>query len=157
VYLGQNWPFGVNVIVQQDGRKDVQSYSGWAGPSGEFHVLGGEVIGIPKGSPNKAAALVFAQYLMSKPTQELLTRELAWPAVRSDAYGTVAEWQRPYFESVKQSMEHAKARPNVVYWGDVQRIMGDAWTEVVAGGAAVKPALDKYQAQLEAAKQKAGV
>ena len=156
VYLGQNWPFGVNVIVQQDDRKDIHSYSGWAGPAGEFHVLGGEVIGIPEGSPHKEAALVFAQYLMSKETQELLTREIAWPAMRSDAYGTVAGWQQPYFQSVQQSMEHAKARPNVVYWGDVQQIMGDAWTEIVAGGAAVKPALDKYQARLQAAKNKAG-
>lgn len=156
VYLGQNWPFGINVIVQQDNRQDVHAYSGWAGSAGEFHVLGGEVIGIPKGSPNKDAALVFAQYMMSKETQELLTREIAWPAMRSDSYSTVAGWQQPYFQSVQQSMEHSKARPNVVYWGDVQRIMGDAWTEIVAGGGAVKPALDKYQGQLDQAKKQAG-
>lgn len=156
VYLAQNWPFGVNVIVEQNGRKDIHTYSGWAGPAGEFHVLGGEVIGIPKGSPNKDAALVFAQYLMSKETQELLTKELAWPSIRSDAYGQVEDWQKPYFESVQASMAKSKARPNEVYWGEVQRIMGDAWNEIVSGGGDVKSGLDKYQGQLEQAKKAAG-
>lgn len=156
IYIGQNWPFGVNVIVQQDNRKDIHAYSGWSGPKGEVHVLGGDVLGIPKGSKNKEAALVFAQYLMSKETQETLTRELAWPAARSDAYSTVADWQKPYFQAVEASMQKSKARPNVTYWGDVQRIMGDAWTEIVAGGANVKSSLDKYQKQVDQAKQKAG-
>lgn len=156
VYLGQNWPFGVNVIVQDNKREDVLAYSGWAGPAGEVHVLGGEVLGIPKGSPNREPALVFAQYLMSNQTQSLLTKELAWPSVRTDAYGSVESWQQPYFEAVKASMEKARARPNVVYWTEVQRIMGDAWNEVVQGSGNIKQGLDKYQAQLEQAKQKAG-
>lgn len=48
VYLGSNWPFGINVIVaRMDGRT---SRRHWAGPSKESHVLGGEVLGIPVGA-----------------------------------------------------------------------------------------------------------
>jgi trehalose transport system substrate-binding protein len=156
VYLGSNWPFGINVIVEDGGRDDIHAYSGWAGPAGEFHVLGGEVSAIPNGSPNREAALIFAEYLMSRETQELLTRELAWPSVRGDAYDAVEGWQQPYFEAVLDAMENTEARPNVVYWGEVQRIMADAWSEIVAGGADAQEALDRYQEQLEQARDAAG-
>jgi trehalose transport system substrate-binding protein len=149
IYLGQNWPFGINVIVEEAGRDDVLAYSGWAGPAGEYHVLGGEVLGIPNGSPNRDAAMVFAEYLMSQETQETLTRELAWPSVREDAYGAVEDWQQPYFEAVQESMLNTKARPNVVYWGEVQRIMADAWNEIIQQGEPVQETLDRYQEQIE--------
>jgi trehalose transport system substrate-binding protein len=155
VYLGSNWPFGINVIVEDGGREDILAYSGWAGPAGEFRVLGGEVSAVPNGSPNRDAALLFAEYLMSRETQELLTRELAWPSVRGDAYGAVEGWQQPYFEAVLEAMENAQARPNVVYWGEVQRIMADAWAEIVAGGADAQEALDRYQEQLDQAREAA--
>jgi trehalose transport system substrate-binding protein len=149
VYLGRNWPFGINVIVEEAGRDDVHAYGGWGGPAGIYNVLGGEVLGIPKGSPNRDAAMVFAEYLMSRETQELLTRELAWPSVREDAYGAVEEWQQPYFEAVQDAMENTKSRPNVTYWGEVQRIMADAWNEIVQRGAPVQETLDRYQQQIE--------
>jgi trehalose transport system substrate-binding protein len=112
-------------------------------------VLGGEVSGIPNGSPNRDAAMVFARYLMSRETQETLTRELAWPAVREDAYGVVEDWQQPYFESIRESMTHAQARPNVVYWGAVQGIMADAWQRIVENGEDVEESLNDAQEQLE--------
>lgn len=149
VYLGRNWPFGVNVIVEEAGRDDIHSYSNWAGPAGPVAVLGGEVSAIPNGSPNRDAAMVFARYLMSRETQETLTRELAWPAVREDAYGVVEEWQQPYFESIRQAMENAQARPNVVYWGAVQGIMADAWQRIVENGEDVEEVLNEAQEQLE--------
>ena len=149
IYLGRNWPFGVNVIVEEAGRDDIHSYSNWAGPAGPVSVLGGEVSAIPNGSPNRDAAMVFARYLMSKETQETLTRELAWPAVREDAYGVVEEWQQPYFESIRQSMENAQARPNVVYWGAVQGIMADAWARIVENGEDVETVLNEAQEQID--------
>ena len=53
VYLGQNWPFGMNVIVRDGGKKEVLAYNGWQSPVKESHVLGGEVIGIPRGHRTK--------------------------------------------------------------------------------------------------------
>ncbi|MCF6092787.1 extracellular solute-binding protein [Microaerobacter geothermalis] len=156
VYLGQNWPFGINVIVKDGGKKEIKAYSGWAGPVKESHALGGEVIGIPKGSPNKEAAIEFAKFLMSKDIQEILVSKLAWPAVRSDAYGKVEEWQKPYFDAVKNALEKAEPRGNVSYWDDVQKAILDAFRDVVINGAEVKPTLDKYANQIAEAKTKAG-
>jgi len=154
VYLGQNWPFGVNVIVKDGGKEEIKAYHGWEGPVKESHVLGGEVIGIPKGSPNADLAMEFAAYLMSKEVQEIFVSELGWPASRSDAYGTVADWQKPYFEAVDQALATAEARPNVTYWADVEKATNDAFREIVMEGKPVKPTLDKYHDVLEVAKNK---
>lgn len=149
IYLGRNWPFGVNVIVEEAGRDDIHAYANWAGPSGPIAVLGGEVSAIPNGSPNRDAALLFARYLMSREVQETLTRELAWPAVREDAYGVVEEWQQPYFDAIREAMENTMARPNVTYWGAVQGIMADAWASIVENGEDVETVLNAAQEQID--------
>jgi trehalose transport system substrate-binding protein len=151
-YLGQNWPFGADVIVKQYRKQGVGAYSGWAGPSGEFHVLGGEVIGIPKGTPRREMALQFARFLMSRPVQEALVQRLAWPPMRDDAFGAVAEWQQPYFAAVQAALAQTRARPNVVYWGEVERILSDAFRDVVTNRQPVQPTLARYQAQIEQAR-----
>ncbi|MGH2561022.1 MAG: ABC transporter substrate-binding protein, partial [Thermomicrobiales bacterium] len=100
VVLAQNWPFGVNVIVQEGGKEEVLTYAGWEGPAGNALVLGGDVFGIVKGSPNRDVALDFAKFFMSKEVQETLTTRLGWPAIREDAFGSVEEWQQPYFDTI---------------------------------------------------------
>ncbi len=152
LYLGQNWPFGVDVIVRQYRKTGVGTYSGWQGPAGEVHVLGGEVIGIPRGAPHRELALRFAQFLMSRPVQEALLQRLAWPPMRDDAYGAVEEWQRPYFAAVQAALRQARARPNVVYWGDVERVLGDAFRDVVANKQPAGPTLARYQQEIDQAR-----
>ncbi|GAX89510.1 sugar ABC transporter substrate-binding protein [Effusibacillus lacus] len=144
VYLGQNWPFGVNKIVKEGGKKEIKAYSGWRGPVKESHTLGGEVIGIPKGSPNKDLALKFAEYLMSKDVQETLVSKLGWPSVRTDAYGKVEDWQKPYFEAVNSALQYASPRGNVPYWPTVNQAILDAFKDIVVGGKPVKETLDIY-------------
>ncbi len=151
-YLGQNWPFGADVIVKQYRKPDVGAYSGWAGPAGEVHVLGGEVIGIPKGTPHRDLALQFARFLMSRPVQEALVQRLAWPPMRDDAFGAVADWQQPFFAAVQAALRQARARPNVVYWGEVERILSDAFRDIVTNKQPVQPSLARYQAQIEQAR-----
>lgn len=150
VVLAQNWPFGVNVIVDEGGKKEVKTYSGWAGPAGEFHVLGGDVFGVVKGTPNRDMALDFTKYFMSKEVQEQLTAQLGWPAVREDAFGAVQEWQQPYFASIQEALTHVKPRPNVTYWGEVENILTSAFNDIVTNGAEVQPTLDRYQGEIDA-------
>lgn len=144
VYLGRNWTFGINEIVVKGGKKEVLAYHGWRGPVKESHVLGGEVIGIPKGAPNKALAIEFAKYLMSKEVQEKLVSYNGWAAVRSDAYGTVEEWQKPYFEAMNEALKYAEARPNLLYWDVVDKALGEAYRECVIEQQPVKPTLEKW-------------
>ena len=151
VAIGQNWPFGINVIVGEGGKKDVKAYAGWSGPAGNVMVLGGTVFGITKGTENRDMAIDWAKYFMSKDVQETLTAKLGWPAVRTDAFGTVEEWQKPYFDVVSQVLEVAKPRPNLTYWGQVETILGDAFNDIVTNGKDVQSTLDEYQSKIDEA------
>ena len=62
-------------------------------------MIGGDVIAITKRSPNQELALKFAEYLMSREIQTRLVTELGWPPIRSDALGSVPEWQQGFFEA----------------------------------------------------------
>jgi trehalose transport system substrate-binding protein len=149
VYLARNWPFGVHLLVQQAGKTQIKAYAGWWGPVGEAHVLGGEMIGIPKGAPHRELALEFMRYLMSKSIQESLVSALGWPSFRSDAYGTIESWQTPYFAAVQEALRLAHPKPHVPNWAEVSRALSGAFREIVYKGQPVQAALDRYHRQLQ--------
>ena len=138
VYLARNRPFGVHLLVQQAGKTQIKAYAGWRGPVRQAHVLGGEVLGIPKSAPHRDLALALMRYLMSKPVQESLVSALGWPSCRSDAYGTIEPWQTPYFAAAQQALGHAHPRPHVPKWSEVDRVLNGAFREVVYEGKRVR-------------------
>lgn len=152
VYYAPNWPFGVNIIVKDGGKEEIKTNSGYAGPNGRVKTLGGEVLGIPVGSPNKDLAIKFMEYLMSKDVQTELVTRLGWASFRNDVYGEVEDWQKPYFESVQEAMEVAEPLPNVPYWSEVNQALNEALSEVVLDGKDVVETLQKYAEVVEKAK-----
>jgi trehalose transport system substrate-binding protein len=148
VVLAQNWPFGVNVIVQDGGKEEVLAYSGWEGPSGNALVLGGDVFGIAKGTQNYDMAIDVAKFWMQRSVQEQFTARIGWASMRDDSLGTVEDWQQPYFEIVAEALAVTQPRPNVVYWTDVENILSDAFNDIVSNGADVQETLDRYQEQI---------
>ena len=153
-YLMQNWPFGVRIIVEDYKKEGIATYHGFSGPEREAHVVGGEVLGIPKGAPQKELAMKFIEYLQSREVQEKLVSELGWPSMRSDAYGTVPQWMQPHFQSVNEALEYGVFRKNVYYWNDYVKYVNEAFLEIVVRGAAIKKTLDYYHQQIELAKQR---
>ena len=81
---------------------------------------------------------------------------MGWPSMRSDAYEKIAEWQRPYFDAVLKAMENAEARPNVLYWEDVDKAINDAFQEIVMEKKPAKPTLDKYAEVIRRAMEASG-
>ncbi|MFD0870795.1 Probable ABC transporter-binding protein DR_1438 precursor [Chlamydia abortus] len=152
VYYAPNWPFGVNIIVKDGGKTEIKANAGFSGPEGAVKTLGGEVMGIPVGSSNKELALEFMEYLMSKEVQEQLITKLGWPSFRSDVYGEVEDWQKPYFEAVQEGLKVAKPLPNVPYWADVNKAINESLSEVVIDKKDVKETLDKYAEIIQKAK-----
>jgi len=153
-YLMQNWPFGVRIIIKDYEKENISTYHGFSGPKREAHVVGGEVLGIPKGAPNKKMALKFIRYLQSKEVQEKLVSELGWPSVRSDAYGNVPNWMQPHFESVNQALKYGVFRHNVPYWDDWVKYINEAFMSIVMRGAPVSKTLNYYHQQLELSKKR---
>jgi trehalose transport system substrate-binding protein len=154
VYLARNWPFGIHLLVQEAGKTQIKVYHGWRGPVREAHVLGGEVIGIPRGASQRELALEFMRYLMSKPVQEMLVSSLGWPSFRSDAYGGGQAWQAPYFAAIQEALTQAQPRPQVDYWAQLDRAVTGAFREIVYEGQPVQDTLDRYHRELQQARQR---
>lgn len=150
VVLAQNWPFGVNVIVQEGEKEEVLAYAGWEGPAGNALVLGGDVFGIAAGTQNYDMAIDVAKFWMQRSVQEEFTARIGWASMRDDALGTVEDWQQPYFEVVAEALAVTQPRPNVVYWTNVENILSDAFNDIVSNGADVAETLDRYQEEINA-------
>jgi trehalose transport system substrate-binding protein len=133
-------------------------YEGWRGPSRAAHVIGGDVLGIPRGvSPEqRRAAVELAQFLMSKEAQETLAERNAWPSIRSDSYGTVPAEQRETFDAVQKALQDGWYRPNVVYWSDVSEQMNAAVRRILEGGENVTTVLNELHARIETAARQKG-
>lgn len=152
VYYAPNWPFGVNIIVKEGGKEEIKANSGYSGPDGAVKTLGGEVVGIPVGSPNKELAVSFMEYLMSKEVQETMLTKLGWLSFRSDVYGLVEDWKKPYFDAAQEGLKVAVPLSNVPYWADVNKAINESLSEIVIDKKDVKTTLDKYAEIIQKAK-----
>ncbi|MBU1124658.1 MAG: extracellular solute-binding protein, partial [Candidatus Omnitrophica bacterium] len=144
-FVAQNWPFGITILIQDYKLPFISTHHGWKGPAGEFHVIGGDVFGIPKNSRNKELALAFIRFMQSKEIQEILVSKLGWPSIRSDAYAKVEEWQRPHYESVVEALRHGVFRENVPWWPVYAKYVTEAFREIVIESNPVEPTLRKYK------------
>ncbi len=148
-YLGQNWPFGVSVLVEQFGLDFIDTYAGWEGPAGRAHVIGGDVLGIPRNTERLDDALRLIAFLQSQEIQEILVSELGWPSIREDAYGQVAAWQQPHFDAVQDALSHGVFRKNVAWWPAYQQVVVQAYQDIVRRGEDVETTLVRLKQTLE--------
>ena len=157
-WMAQNWPFTSATFADQGILGEFTVYAGWSGPVQPAHVIGGEVLGIPKGVSGKErdAAVALAQYLMSQEAQEVLVAENAWPSVREDALGQVPQEQAETFNAIQEALKNGWYRPNVAYWSDVDEAINTAVQQVIVDGAPVQSTLDDLHDQIEQAAKAVG-
>ncbi len=153
-YLMQNWPFGYRLLIKDYGKTNIAVYGGFSGPVRRAHVIGGEVLGLPVGSPNRTLALAFVRYMQTKVVQEKLATHLGWPSIRSDAYGQVPDWMEPQFEAVGEALQYGILRENVPYWTEFNKLFSEAFVRIVIKSAPAKPTLDEYHEKMESIKEK---
>jgi trehalose transport system substrate-binding protein len=156
-WLAPNWPFTSGVLARQALLERFEVYEGWRGPARAAHVVGGDVLGIPRGitGARRERAVRLASFLMSRDAQERLVAGNAWPAIRADAYGQVPVAQRETFEAVRRALADGWHRPGVPYWPDVSDAMNEAVRRILQGGEPVRPVLDRlHGAVAEAARRK---
>jgi trehalose transport system substrate-binding protein len=149
VYLVMNWTFAIKVVVEDAGKTQIKAYSGWRGPKGEFHVLGGDVLAIPKGAPHPDEAAKLLELLLSKEVQQMLFDRLRWLPVRSDAYKEVSPELSPYFDAVLEAVSHAVTRPGDPPWGMVECVLDRAFVGLVREKEPIET-IEDYCASLEA-------
>jgi trehalose transport system substrate-binding protein len=149
LFLARNWPVGMQVIVKQNEKTNIKAYATWAGPAGRATMIGGDVIAITKRSPNQDLALKFAGYLMSREIQTLLVTELGWPPIRSDALGSVPEWQQGFFKAIMEALRYGHYRPAILGWSAVDKYVNLAFKDIVMDGRDVQATLDTYARELQ--------
>jgi trehalose transport system substrate-binding protein len=149
LFLARNWPVGIQVIVQQNQKTNIQAYATWAGPAGRATMIGGDVIAITKRSPNQELALKFAGYFMSREVQTLLVTELGWPPIRSDALGSMPEWQQGFFKAIMEALRYGHYRPAIMGWSAVDKYVNLAFKDIVMDGRDVQATLDTYARDLQ--------
>jgi trehalose transport system substrate-binding protein len=149
LFLARNWPVGMQVIVQQNRKTNVQAYATWAGPAGRATMIGGDVIAIPKRAPHQELALTFAAYWMSREVQTRLVTALGWPPIRSDALGNVPAWQQGFFEAVMDALRDGHYRPAIMGWSAVDKYVNLAFQDIVMDGRDVRATLDSYARELQ--------
>ena len=149
LFLARNWPVGMQVIVKQNQKTNIKAYATWAGPAGRATMIGGDVIAITKRSPNQDLALKFAGYLMSREIQTLLVTELGWPPIRSDALGSVPEWQQGFFKAIMEALRYGHYRPAILGWSAVDKYVNLAFKDIVMDGRDVQATLNTYARDLQ--------
>ncbi len=154
-WLAQNWSFTSAQLDRMGVLERFTVYPGWEGPGGAGHVIGGDVLAIPRGvrGPQREAAVELARFLMSEESQEFLARANAWPSISAGVYHRVDSEQRETFAAIQDALEHGWAGRSVAYWCHVRQRMNEAVERVLVRHEPVRPVLDELHGAVEAARQ----
>jgi trehalose transport system substrate-binding protein len=158
-WLAPNWPFTSKVLAEQDLLERFHVYAGWRGPARAARVVGGDVLGVPRGvtGPWRDAALALARFLMSREAQRILVAQNAWPSIRGDVYADVPAVLRETFGAIQAALRDGVVRPNVAHWPEVTEAMNEAVRRVVVRGEPARAVLDTLHAKVAAAARRKGV
>ena len=132
------------MVVENAGKKEIKSYPGWQGPEREFHVLGGDLLAVPKGAPRAEKAVELIKLLLSKEVQRALVTHLRWPPVRLDAYGEMPSEIAPYFASINEALARAEPRPPDPQWVLIEKCLDAAFQRLVVSGDSLE-SLDEHR------------
>ena len=148
--MAQNWSVTSAELAEQGALDRFVVYPGWSGPARAAHVVGGDVLGIPKGvtGTRKEAALALARFLMSKEAQEYLAQKNAWPSIRDDAYALVPTEQQRTFAAIQAALKDGWFRPSVAYWPEVTDAMNEAVDRILLRYQPVDDVLDQLHAKV---------
>ena len=140
-------------LVQEYGKTAIRTYSGWAGPVREAHVIGGDVLGIPVGAPHRQLALALMRHLQSREVQAIFANRLGWPSVRSDVEASVEAWLQPHVAAVGEALRHGIFRTNVSYWAAYERLVDEAVQRILWRHEAPDQVLPPLAARLSALRE----
>jgi trehalose transport system substrate-binding protein len=157
-FYAQNWPFTSSIFQDEGVLNLFHIDNGWAGPDGEFHVIGGDVLAIPTGveGEQREAAIELSNFLMGQEAQSILAEVNAWPSIRDDAVGNVPSELQPTFDAVQEALGNGWYRPSVSYWPDVQTAMDEVVRRILQEGEDPQTVLDELHDQVEQAAQQSG-
>ncbi len=134
VYLVSNWTFGIQVVIIDGQKEEVKAYSGWKGPIAEVHVLGGDLLAVPKGAPHPDKAIELIKLLQTSETQRAFLSELFWLPVRLDALTGIPVELEPHFPAINEALALSEARPTIPQWPLAEDCLNGAFQALIVDG-----------------------
>jgi trehalose transport system substrate-binding protein len=119
--LDYQWPYvyplltGANTSIHPMNANTLEVYPGpnGTGTHAAAHVIGGDVLAIPKGASNIGAIETFANFLLSAKAQQVLMVDTGNPAVNSQAYVGLPSNLSVVDAAIEQALENPVFRPPV--------------------------------------------
>ncbi len=137
--LDYQWPYVYPLLTNQTfqmSNSTLGVYGGPAGPVNGNHLLGGDVLVIPKGATHVGALELLIKYLLSPTAQKGTLLNLSWVAVNSQAYSNLPK----NFSAVGNALESAinggiflrNPTPWITQWNTYA---AQAWDKIIGSGA----------------------
>ncbi len=93
--LDYQWPYVYNLLTNATfhmNDSNLGVYPGPSGPANSNHLLGGDVLVIPKGATNLPAIEAFAKFLLGSQAQTEMLQKLSWVAIEGIFLRNPAPW-----------------------------------------------------------------
>jgi len=139
--LDYQWPYIYPLLLAGNSTSPAMTtstlgvYPGPNGTSAQYgsdHVVGGDVLAIPKGASNLWAIQLFAQFLLSTKAQQLMMVDTSNPAVNAAAYNNLPANLSVINTAILQALENPVFRPPVPWIGEWNDLFyNDIWNPVV--------------------------
>jgi len=110
-------------------------YPGPTGPVNGDHLVGGDVLAIPKGATHINALIEFAKFLLSPQVQREFIIYLSWPAVNQQAYQNLPSNISSLYKAEEEALQNAFFRepvPWITVWG---QIADNVFTQIIVNHA----------------------
>lgn len=156
-FLDYQWPYIYNTL-QNSTYKMTNStlgvYGGPSGPANNNHLLGGDVLAIPKGATNTPYLQQFANYLLSAQVQKETLVNLSWVAVNSQAYQNLPASYSVVGQALQKAISGGIFLRNPTPWiTNWNTYASQAWADIIVSGnvtsyTQIPGALNTYNQQM---------
>ena len=137
--LDYQWPYVYNLLTNATGGftdTTLGVYPGPVGPANGNHLLGGDVLVVPRGATNLNSIETFARFLLDTKAQGEMLQKLSWVAVNNDAYSNLPANQtvigQQLLAAVQQGIFLRNPAPWISQWN---AYANDAWSKIIGSHA----------------------
>ncbi|MCH1770335.1 MULTISPECIES: ABC transporter substrate-binding protein [Metallosphaera] len=121
--IDYQWPYIYSTMASEGvNMSHIGFYPGPTGPANGDHLVGGDVLAIPKGATDIPALIDFARFLLSTQVQRDFIIYLSWPAVNQQAYNNLPSNISTLYKAEEEAMSNAFFRepvPWITVWGQI--------------------------------------
>ncbi|ARM74742.1 ABC transporter substrate-binding protein [Acidianus manzaensis] len=130
--LDYQWPY-IYATMESEGLNvtDVGFYPGPSGPVNNDHLVGGDVLAIPKGATHLSDLLLFVRFLLSTQVQRDIITILGEPAVNANAYNNLPSNISALFKAELEAFQNAFFREPVPWISEWNTIADKVFVQIV--------------------------